>query len=236
MTNQCEISFFIDVLIDDFVVSKKRPKVNFVKFLQAQNIDRKTINTFVNTKTEFIESQIKELDLAMSGLDPQVKEGYGNFRKPELREFKEFLEQIITDLYSYKDSKRVLRKRKQLSPDKITKFINLYTDTFELSGHTYNSIPVTEVLGAKHIFLYNVETRELSYYTGRSLGIKRTMVTSFDVDKSWTRKLRKPEEFLSEVVNCTKYNIEHICNHLTTKAKVPTGRTNAKQILIKVIK
>lgn len=235
MNKSCEISYFIDILIDDFAVTKKKPKANFIKFLQAENIDRRTINNFIDSKSNSIELQIKELELAMSGEDPQVKEGYGNFRKPELREFKEMLEQIIDDLYEYKDTKKIVRKRKNTSPDKLVKYMNLFTEQFVLGNCSYTTLPTTDILGSKHVFLYNIETRELTYYTGRSLSVKRTMITGFDKDKSWIRKLRKPEEFLSEVKSCTKYNIENISTHLTTKPKPPTGRTNSKQILIKVI-
>jgi len=236
MNAVCEISSFIDILIDDFVINRKKPKANFIKFLHSENIDRRTINTFVETKSDYIESQIKELELAMSGLDPQVKEGYGNFRKPELREFKEMLEQIVDDLYSYKDSKRIIRKRRNISPDKLIKYMKLYETEIEIGGLPYKTLSATEIISAKHVFLYNVETRELTYYTGRCLGVKRTMVTGFDSEKSWVRKLRKPEEFLPEVNSCTKYNIEHMSGHLTTKPKVPTGRTNTKQIILKVVK
>jgi hypothetical protein len=61
------------------------------------------------------------------------------------------------------------------------------------------------------------------------------MVDGFDPDKSWVRTLRKPEEFLSEIISATKFNVETIGNHLTTKPKTPTGRMTSKHILIKVI-
>lgn len=236
MNKVCEISSFIDILIDDFVIQRKKPKANFIKFLHSEDIDRRTINNFVDTQTDGIESQIKELELAMSGLDPQVKEGYGNFKKSELREFKEFLEQIIDDLYKYKDNKKIVRKRKAAPPDKLVKLINFNSDELTVGSSVYKSLPAIEIVGAKHIFLYNVETRELTYYTGRFLSVRRTMITGFDADKSWVRKLRKPEEFLPEINSCSKYNVEHISKHLTTKPKVPTGRTNIKQIFMKVIK
>lgn len=235
MNKVCEISSFIDLIIDDFVITRKKPKASFIKFLQSEAIDRRTINNFIETKTDYLDSQIKELELAMNGLDPQVKEGYGNFRKPELREFKELLEQIVDDLHSYKDSKRIVRRRKNISPDKIVKYITLHDKDVVCGSNIYKTLPAVDIIGAKHLFLYNIETRELTYYTGRSLGVKRTMVTGFDKEKSWVRKLRKPEEFLPEVNSCSKYNIENIASSLTTKPKIPTGRTNAKQILMKVI-
>jgi hypothetical protein len=235
MIKVCEISSFIDTLMDNFTIHRKKPKASFVKFLQSQDIDRKTINDYVENKTGFIEEQIKELELAMSGADPQVKEGYGNFRKPELREFKEMLEQIIDDLHSYKDSKKIVRKRKTHSPEKLIKYISLNTNPIVVGTNSYSAIPTLSIIGAKHIFLYNAENRELSYYTGRSLSVRRTLITGFDSEKSWVRTIRKPEDFLTEIISCSKFNVENIGTLLTTKPKTPTGRTNSKQTLLKVL-
>jgi len=235
MNTICEISCFIDMMVDDFAIHRKKPKASFVKFLQSQDIDRRTINDYVDNKTSFIEDQIKELELAMSGADPQVKEGYGNFRRTELREFKEMLEQIIDDLYSYKDSKKIVRKRRTHSPEKLIKYISLNANPIVVGTESYSTLPATNIIGAKHIFLYNPEFRELTYYTGRSLNVRRTMVTGFNVDKSWIRTIRKPEQFITEVTSCSKFNVENIGTLLTTKPKVPTGRTSSKQILLKTL-
>jgi hypothetical protein len=171
----------------------------------------------------------------LNGEDLVVKEGYSNFRRPELRDFKDLLDQIVDDLYSYKESKRIVRRKRKVTPDKIVKYIKLSDQKLELNGTTYSSLPAEQLVGAKHIFLYNIEKRELTYYTGRSLSIRRTVVDGFDKSKSWSRTLRKPEQFLSDIVSCTKFNVENIGDNLTTKPKIPSGRIVSKQILIKVI-
>jgi hypothetical protein len=230
-----EIASFIDTIIDDFVVTRKRPKASFTQFLRSQDVDRRTINDFVDNKLNFITDQIDELSLALDGQDPVVKEGYSNFRRPELREFKELLNQIVDDLYSYKDTKRIVRKRKKATPEKLVKYVNLYDKELVFDSATYKPLSPKDIVGAKHIFLYNVEKRELCYYTGRSLSVRRTVIDGFDKDKSWVRTLRKPEEFLSEVISCSKFNAENIGTHLSTKPKAPSGRMTSKHILIKVI-
>jgi hypothetical protein len=230
-----QIAAFIDSIIDDFVVTRKKPKANFMQFLRSEDVDRKTINDFVENKLQFVNEQIEELTLALDGEDPVVKEGYSNFRRPELRDFKELLNQIVDDLYSYKDTKRIVRKKRRVTPEKLVRFVTLYDKELNVEGTIYKPIPATEIIGAKHIFLYNVEKRELCYYTGRSLSVRRTMVDGFDPDKSWVRTLRKPEEFLSEVIACSKFNAENIGTHLTTKPKVASGRMGSNHILIKVI-
>jgi hypothetical protein len=230
-----EIAAFIDTVIDNFVVTRKKPKASFVQFLKSQDVDRRTINDFVENKLNFITEQIEELSIALDGEDAVVKEGYGNFRRPELREFKELLNEIVDDLYAYKDSKKITRKKRRVTPEKLVKLVTLYDKEVVFGNDIYKPRSATEIVGSKHIFLYNVEKRELCYYTGRSLSVRRTMVDGFDPDKSWVRTLRKPEEFLSEVISSTKFNVEGIGNHLTTKPKTPTGRMTPKHILIKVI-
>jgi hypothetical protein len=230
-----QIAAFIDTVIDDFVVTRKKSKANFIQFLRSEDIDRRTINDFVDNKLDFVLEQIDELTIALDGEDPVVKEGYGNFRRPEIREFKDLLNQIVDDLYSYKNSKKIVRKRRKVSPDKIVKYVNLYDKELTIGENTYKPGKPQDIIGAKYVFLYNIEKRELCYYVGRSLSVRRTMVDGFDPEKSWVRTLRKPEEFLTEVISCTKFNAENIGSHLTTKPKSPSGRMTSKHILIKVI-
>jgi hypothetical protein len=230
-----DIAAFIDTVIDNFVVTRKKPKASFMQFLRSQDIDRRTINDFVENKIHFVNEQIDELSIALDGDDEVVKEGYSNFRRPELRDFKELLNQIVDDLYAYKDTKKITRKKRRVTPEKLVRFVTLYDKELVLDGTTYTSRPATEIIGSKHVFLYNVEKRELCYYTGRSLSVRRTVIDGYDPDKSWVRTLRKPEQFLSEVISSTKFNVETIGSHLTTKPKSASGRISSNHILIKVI-
>jgi len=230
-----EICAFVDVLIDEFTLHKKKPKISFIKYLQSENVDRKTINDFIENNSNFIQSQIDELDIALTGDDYQVKESYSNYRKPELREFKEMLLQIIDDSNKYKDSKKIVRKKKKTSPDKLVKNVKLFSEPYQVGDSFITTLDAVAIVGSKHIFLYNTKTRELAYYTGDSLSIKGMTIINFDVDKSWIKTLRKPEQVLTKVASCTKMAIENISSLVTTKPKVATGRINSNQILVKAI-
>lgn len=230
-----DIAAFIDTIVDEFVKTRKKPKASFTQFLVSQDVDRRTINEFVDCNLGFITDQISELDLALSGTDEVVKEAYSHFRRPELRDYKLFLNEIIDNLYSYKDSKKIVRKKRRITPDKLVRFVKLYDKPLELNGVTYTSVSPETIIGAKHVFLYNVEKRELAYYTGRSLSVRKTVIIDYDEDNSWIRTVRKPEQFLSEVVSCSKFNVDTISKSLNTKPKTPSGRILSKHILLKVI-
>lgn len=230
-----EIGAFIDTVIDDFVVNRKKPKARITQFLLSEDINRKSINDFIDNKLKFVTDQIEELNLALDNKDPVVKEGYSNFRRPELRDFKDLLNEIVDDLYSYRDSKKITRKRRSVPPEKLVKLVNLQNKELVVGQHTYKPVCPTQIIGAKYVFLYNDEKRELTYFSGRSLTVRRTMVEGFDPENSWSRTLRYPEKFLQEVISATKFNVESLGDHLTTKPKSVTGRMSSKQILIKVI-
>ncbi len=230
-----EICAFVDVLIDDFTLHKKKPKISFIKYLQSENIDRKTINEFIDNNTTFIHYQIDELDIALNGEDTQVKESYSNYRKPELREFKEMLLQIIDDSNKYKDSKKIVRKKRKVSPEKLVKNVKLFLEPYQVGNAVLTTLDAVTIIGAKHVFLFNTKTRELAYYTGESLSVKGMSIINFDTDKSWIKLLRKPEEVLTKVSSCTKMAVENISSLVTTKPKIATGRINANQILVKTI-
>ena len=155
-----EIAAFIDTVIDNFVVTRKKPKASFVQFLKSQDVDRRTINDFVENKLNFITEQIEELSIALDGEDAVVKEGYGNFRRPELRDFKELLNEIVDDLYAYKDSKKITRKKRRVTPEKLVKLVTLYDKEVVFGNDIYKPRSATEIVGSKHIFLYNVEDRK----------------------------------------------------------------------------
>ena len=240
MSNWClvqmnDISAFIDNIVDNYAITKKKTKANFSQYLKSSDIDRRTINEYIDNHITYVTDQIDELELAITGSDPVVKEGYANFRKPELREFQDILRGIVDDLYSYQDSKKIFRKRKRPTPDKLVSHLKLSDKDLVLEDKTYSPTPSVDIIGAKYIFLYNIENRELSCYYGRSLSVRNTVIDGYDSDKSWVRKLRKPEQFIDDVISCTKYNVDTIGDNLSTKPKTPSGRTLSKQILLKVL-
>lgn len=229
-----ELCAFVDTLVDDFAVHRKKPKVSFIKYLQSENVDRKTINDFMDNGIHFIQSQLEEIDTALSGEDLQIKESYSHYRKPELREFKELLLQIISESEKYQDSKKVVRKKKKIPPEKLVKNIKFYAEPCQVGDKTYTTLDAIKIINSRHVFLYNTKTRELAHYAGESLSVKGMTIINFNSDLSWVKTLRKPEDILTKVLDCSKLQIENISSLITTKSKVATGRINANHILLKV--
>ena len=58
----------------------------------------------------------------------------------------------------------------------------------------------------------------------------------FRSDASITKKLRKPDEQVNQVLKAGKVDLRNIMKCLTTKDSKATGRINAETILLRVLK
>jgi hypothetical protein len=231
-----EICYFVETLVDDYSLNKRKPKASFFKYLQSENIDRKTINEFLSSGTKFIKQQIVELDDALCGKDEILKEAYSRFRKPELREFKQMLTDIIDDAEKYKETKKIVRKPKVQTPDKIVKGLNLLETSVTIEGKEYIPPSKTDIVGSKYIVFYNVKTNDLTIFVGKKLSCKGSRIIDFDETKSGSKKLKNISESLDLIIHTTQFNIEQCFDDLPNKIKSLPKIINSNFILLKVIK
>ncbi|NDB60232.1 hypothetical protein EB001_17535, partial [bacterium] len=83
------------------------------------------------------------------------------------------------------------------------------------------------------------KTRNLSVYhaVGRSgLSIRGTTITGYDTDASLTKKVRKPEQVVPQVLNAGKVDLRSIMKNLSTTESKANGRINKDTILLRVLK
>jgi hypothetical protein len=231
-----EICYFVETLVDDYSLHKRKTKASFFKYLQSENIDRKTINEFLSTGISSIHEQIIELNDALCGKDQLLKEAYSGFKKPELREFKQMLSDIINDAEKYKESKKIVRKIKPPTPEKLVRGLNLLDTSVMIDGTQYIPVPKTDIVGAKYIVLYNIKTQDLTIFAGKKLSCKGSRIIDFIESESGSKKLKQISESLESILQTTQFNIEQSFNDLPNKIKSPPKLINSNFILLKVIK
>ena len=103
----------------------------------------------------------------------------------------------------------------------------------------FRSVDPKGIIGASQLWAYNTKTRNLSVYhaVGNSgLSVRGTTITGFDTDASITKKLRKPDEQVKQVIHAGKVDLRNFMKCLTTKDSKATGRINADTILLRVVK
>ncbi len=100
MTHIDTICQFVDTILDEFSMTKKKNRVDFYKYFQCENIDRKTINEYASTKMYVVIDLLEEVNGALDG-DALLSEAYAHFKKSELKEFKILLDRFVSDVEKY---------------------------------------------------------------------------------------------------------------------------------------
>lgn len=123
------------------------------------------------------------------------------------------------------------RKKKLLTPDKILKFIKIKDTEGELK-----SINKSKILSSDTLILFNTKYRIMTFLVSKKekFDVYRTAITEIDVNKSFSKKIRKPEE-IKNILTGTKKSVEMNIRKLkTTELKVSEKYyTNENVMLLK---
>lgn len=221
--------------IDDFILSefKKTPAPYGV--MHGMNVKAMHANKIA----EWAKTRRAQFQEAVDTADPQLKEGWSNFTKVQLKKLVAYCDQIITDCIKISGesvASRKPRKRKVKSPDELVSKVKvcLEDETFKLK-----SVPAKDIIGATQLWVFNVKTKKLGVYNADDAGgfsIKGSTLLNYTESKSIAKTLRKPEKILPEVLKGGKVFLRNVMESLTTKDAPLNGRLNNDTILLRVIK
>jgi hypothetical protein len=188
---------------------------------------------------DWAKNRRQEFDEVVSTDDEQLREGYSNFTKTELKKLVAYCDSIITDAMKITDESkagRKPRKKKSKTPEQLVAKLQFLesNDEYKLKSETPKNI-----IGATSLWVFNVKTRKLGVYhalDSQGFGVKGTSLTNFSEIKSVQKTLRKPEAILPEVVKGAKIYLRNCIESVNSKASGLTGRLNSDTILLKIIK
>lgn len=185
---------------------------------------------------EILRSRYQKLhdEVVESDSDPQLKEGYSNYTKKQ----KTVLLGILTDLLNTKVEKvpgvRKARKKKNVSPEKMVKKLQ-YQESFK--DLNLKSIDPSIIVGATSLWVYNTKRRILTNYVSDSgIAVKRSTLLNINEQESKSKKVRKPEVTIPEVMTAGKVPLRRVFENLTTGFLEVNGRINKDTILLRVVK
>ena len=219
--------------IDDVILSK------FSKMPTPFSVFHTMAIKGVHTRLilEWAKQKRAEFDEVMNTDDKDLKEGYSNFSKVELKKIVAYCDQVILDCNKVGDSAtRKPRKRKAKSPEQLTAKLK-YCQKFDELKLT--SVPVTDIIGALQLWVYNTKTRKLGVYHAEDAGglsVKGSTIISFNESKSVQKKLRKPEVMVPEVLSGGKVFLRNVIEGIKAVESNLNGRMNADTVLLRVIK
>jgi hypothetical protein len=221
--------------IDELIVSNFSVTVSPVGLMHSMNIK--------SAQTKLISEAFKkrraEFDGVLNSEDEQIKEGYSNFSKSDLKKLVTYCDQVILACLKISETgvqTRKPRKRKVKSPEEIVSKLNFSQN---LEDTNIQSIDPTQILGASQLWVYNKKTRKLGLYVSEDasgFSVKNSSIVGFSEFKSVQKILRKPEETLNQVLQAGKVALRTLMDQIKAKESVLNGRLNGDIVLLRVLK
>ena len=101
------------------------------------------------------------------------------------------------------------------------------------------SVNPAEIVGCNQLWTYNTKYKKLSRYdaTGPAgITVKGTTLIGFDVERSLTKSVRKPDVTIKQLLSAGKVALRSVMDELKTNESKPNGRINTDTVLLRVIK
>jgi hypothetical protein len=227
-----EIIGELEGVFDDVSTGTKNP-TKLYDFLVANNVVQSQLSKYEalysKRKAELVAAQGKE--------DPQLKEGYSNFKAADFKRMIAWIDDLLAAVEQYRGVKKATKKarvKKAPSKEKLISKLKYAKENKELK---IVSINPADILGAQELWMYNEKTRKLGKYVAASfktLSVKGTSIENFDTDKSVCKTLRKPDEKLKEFAKAGKVQLRKFLEDIRATETKLNGRISEDILLLKV--
>jgi hypothetical protein len=228
-----EIAGDLEGAIDEVVTSKFNTMPSPFAIMQ----DRAK-GMHANKLVDIFKKRRSEFDDVLNTKDADVREGYSNFTKPQLKKLVAYCDTIITDAMKIAGEAKINRKprkRKAKTPDQLVSKVQ-YCEKFD--DLKLVSIKPKDIIGAMQLWVFNTKTRKLGVYHADDAGgfsVKGTTITNYTESKSISKTVRKPDRTLPELLKAGKIALRNVLAGIATKESLLNGRINSDIVLLRVL-
>lgn len=206
--------------------------VKFYDWLTTNNVVQSQLSkyeaVYQKRKEELEEAQLKK--------DEQLKEAYSHYKAADFKKHITWINDLLAAVEQYRGVKKATKKarvKKAPSKEKLVSKLKYAKDDKTLK---IVSINPADIIGASELWVYNNKTRKLGKYVAASyqtLGIKGTSITGYDVDKSVSKTLRKPEDQLKEFAKAGKIALRTFLKDIKAVETKLNGRISTEVLLLR---
>lgn len=224
----------LEEMLDQWIMGES-PSIDVYEAMKAAILPAQASKFVI----EWTQPRLDEMLEAINKTDEQITEAYAHLSTKRKKEFVKWYEGIIADAQRFGTNTKVVRKARAKKPVSLEKQISKIKYLKESPENKLVSINPSQIIGATELWTYNVKYKALTRYiaeSGMGFEIKGTTLLKYDTNTSQTRKLRKPEITLAEVLSSAKSKAAKAFGALTTKPSVPNGRINEDTIILKANK
>jgi hypothetical protein len=220
--------------IDAFIDNGYKSTFSMYDWLQRNEVKAANHNHI----KESFQPMLDEMIAAKNKENEQLVEGFAHIKIAQKNRLIKFLQSIIDDTSIWQNNNKKIskpRKKKNVTPNKQLNKLQYLKSFKELKLVSFSP---DKIIGANELITYNVKYKKLTYYISASsdgFSIKGTTLQNFS-EKSYTKRLKKPDELLTTLADCGKIALRKTINGINTKHSIAKGRINNNTILLKVFK
>lgn len=219
----------VEGAIDDYLTDGTEFSMkNFLLSRQVSGVVAKKIG-------EFYKPLLAELEEAIEGKCPQLKEGYSHYTKRGLKAYAEFIRQIVVDCTQQAVSAKAQRKPRARKAKPASVIVKKMVYMREFPELKLKSITADKIIGATELWVYNTANRKLIWYKAADancLGVSGMSITNYDVEGSEVKTLRDPAKFFKDLSSTGKRAMASAWKGIRAKTSKPRARINDEMILL----
>lgn len=219
----------LEIFYEDFLANENIKKANNKKnlppveyLIKEKKIPKKMVYPIIDwinkNLNEFSHCLLKKQE---DGYD-EYSEAYNYLSKAQIKDRVAALDALLNSVQKYTNIKSPKRK-KEIDPAKVVKNVKFQEKETLGIGKVLESKSPEKIIGATCCFLYNTKYREFKFiaFTEKGGFVKGTTLQNVDYDKSFSIKIKKPDEFFAmlDTTNPGYYKLHDICSSLTAKKK-----------------
>lgn len=179
----------------------------------------------------------KEFSDCVDKIDDQATASYAHLSKRAINSRMTAIDDMITEVEKLFHTAKAARKpriKKEKSADKQVAKVK-----YMISSKDYgiDSIPPIKAVGASRIVVFNTKYRDLIVYnTDKHTGLsfKGSAIKDYDPEKSFSMKLRKPNDVLPKILGASAKNFDKVIEAMNGSKKKVNGRFNEALVIVSV--
>jgi hypothetical protein len=180
-----------------------------------------------------------DLKAALGG-DPFYLEAYNHYEKSQIKVALNLLKALRSLKHDAKATGKLrirqsgTRKRKQKSPEEITKKV-LFLEKDKETG--VSSLKPPQLVGASEMWVYNTKTRKLGCYyatNDNGLSAKGTTILNYNEKRSTTKTIRKPKIQIHEFIARSPSDMHKYWDAIRAVPQEITPRLNRDTLILRV--
>jgi len=224
----------LEGVLDEFTTTRST-SFNITNWLMQKDV-KPAIAQRIADKYKPLYSELYD---TLQGKDADLNFAYSHWKKADMKRYVELVRGFISESEkraSAIEAVRKIRTKKAKPPATIVRSLKFKDDEgiLKLTG-----VKPVDIIGASQLWFYNTKYRSMTvlYAMGPAgLSVKGSTVIGFDEKTSKTKKLRKPELVIKEVLGAGKVTLKRIMDGIKTKESAAKGRCNADTMLLKVVR